>query len=116
MPARCVPKTPRRANGVTTEATRGYAPNAVGLIEAVDAGTGKTVWLQEPTEKTLQAVAGQSTRGVDDWENGGEQRLPFVRGMNLYTLDAKTSRGRDRAGAPRDAFGNKFRAFDNPTG
>ena len=69
-----------------------YAPNAVGLIEAFDAGSGKTLWVQEPTEKTLQAVAGQSTRGVDYWEKGGEQRLAVIRGTNLYVLDAKTGR------------------------
>ena len=69
-----------------------YAPNAVGLIEAFDAGSGKTVWVQEPTEKSLQAVTGQSTRGVDYWESQREQRLVVVRGTHLYTLDAKTGR------------------------
>src|SRR5437879_3725403 len=37
-----------------------YAPNAVGLIEAFDAGSGKTIWVQEPLEKNLAGVAGQS--------------------------------------------------------
>ena len=69
-----------------------YAPNAVGLIEAFDAGSGKTVWVQEPKERSIQAVAGQSTRGLDYWENGREQRLVAVRGTTLYTLDAKTGR------------------------
>src|SRR6266403_4302117 len=31
-----------------------YAPNAVGLIEAFEPGSGKTVWVQEPAEKSLQ--------------------------------------------------------------
>src|SRR5262245_62698081 len=69
-----------------------YAPNAVGLIEAFDAGSGKTVWVQEPAQRSLAAMAGQSTRGVDFWEQGGEQRLAVVRGTNLYTLDAKTGK------------------------
>ena len=42
-----------------------YAPNAVGLIEAFNPGTGKTVWVQEPFERGLQGVAGQNTRGVE---------------------------------------------------
>jgi quinoprotein glucose dehydrogenase len=78
--------TPIMVNGVL------YAPNAVGLIEAFDGASGKTVWVQEPAEKTVQAVAGQSTRGIDYWESGTDQRLAVVRGTNLYVLDAKTGR------------------------
>ena len=40
-----------------------YAPNGVGLVEAFDAGTGKTIWVQEPVEKTLEGMTGRSTRG-----------------------------------------------------
>jgi quinoprotein glucose dehydrogenase len=69
-----------------------FAPNAVGLIEAFDGGSGKTVWVQEPAEKSLQAVAGQSMRGVDYWASGRDQRIVVVRGTNLLTLDPKTGR------------------------
>ena len=69
-----------------------YTPNAVGLVEAFDAGTGRTVWVQEPSEKSLRAVAGQSTRGVEVWGTERDRRLLVVRGTNLYALDAKTGR------------------------
>ena len=69
-----------------------YTPNAVGLIEAFDAGTGRTVWVQEPADKSLQAVAGQSMRAVDTWGTERDRRILVVRGTNLYALDAKTGR------------------------
>jgi quinoprotein glucose dehydrogenase len=69
-----------------------YSPNAVGLIEAFEAGTGRTVWVQEPSDKTLQAVAGQSMRGIEMWGGERERRLLVVRGTNLYALDAATGR------------------------
>jgi len=69
-----------------------YAPNAVGLIEAFEPASGKTIWVQEPAEKSLRAVAGQSMRGVDYWSGGREPRIVVVRGTNLFTLDAKTGR------------------------
>jgi glucose dehydrogenase len=69
-----------------------YAPNAVGLVEAFDAATGKTLWVQEPIEPGLQGVAGQSVRGLDFWDGGADQRLIVVRGAFLYALNAKTGR------------------------
>jgi quinoprotein glucose dehydrogenase len=69
-----------------------YAPNAVGLIEAFDAGTGKTLWVQEPVERGLQGVAGQSMRGLDSWQSGTDQRIIAVRGAYLYALNPKTGR------------------------
>src|SRR6478752_10237275 len=48
-----------------------YSPNAIGLIEAFDAANGRTIWVQEPSDKSLQAVAGQSMRGIEMW--GGER-------------------------------------------
>ena len=44
-----------------------YAPDGVGLIEAFDAATGQTKWVQQPVEPTLKEAAGQSTRGVAYW-------------------------------------------------
>jgi glucose dehydrogenase len=69
-----------------------YTPNAVGLIEAFDGGTGRTLWVQEPSDKSLQAIAGQSMRGVDIWGTDRDRRILVVRGTNLYALDAKTGR------------------------
>jgi glucose dehydrogenase len=69
-----------------------YAPNAVGLVEAFDGATGKTLWVQEPLDASLQAVAGQGNRGVDVWGTGEDQRIISVRGPFLYALNARTGR------------------------
>ena len=57
-----------------------YAPNGVGLIEAFDAATGKTIWVQQPVSPTLKEAIGQSTRGVAYWRNGDDARIISVRG------------------------------------
>jgi len=42
-----------------------YLPNAVGLVEALDPGTGETLWIQEPWGGGQDALlSGTSTRGV----------------------------------------------------
>ncbi len=78
--------TPVKIDGVL------YAPNALGLIEAFDPATGDTVWRQEPFAATLQEVAGRSTRGIDYWTDGSDQRLLLVRGEYLYAVNLKTGR------------------------
>ena len=50
--------TPLMMNGVL------FASNGVGLVEAFDPATGKTVWVQEPPELSPDALNGSSTRGV----------------------------------------------------
>ena len=80
-----------------------YAPNALGLVEAFDPGTGETLWRQELFAPRLQLVSGESTRGVDYWTDGSEQRLFVVRGEYLYALDPKT-------GIPHRDFGDRGRA------
>jgi quinoprotein glucose dehydrogenase len=67
-----------------------YAPDGVGLVEAFDAVTGQTRWVQQPVEPTLKEAAGQSTRGVAYWRKDAEQRIVSVRGEYLYALEAKT--------------------------
>jgi len=99
-----------------------YAPNAVGLLEAFDATTGKTVWVQEPDKSGMQGVAGQSTRGVDVWRRGDDQRLAFTRGESLYVLDAKTGKpfrnfgDNGRVNLHRDGeYAGSFRWTGGPT-
>jgi glucose dehydrogenase len=75
-----------------------YAPNAVGLVEAFDPATGKTVWVQQPFSDSLREAAGQSSRGVDYWRDGADRRIFSVRGEYLYALDATT-------GALKTSFG-----------
>ena len=79
-----------------------YAPDAVGLVEAFDAASGKTLWVQKPFEATLKEAAGVSSRGVGYWSKGGDKRLVSMRGEFLYELDAQT-------GTARRAFGDNGR-------
>jgi glucose dehydrogenase len=69
-----------------------YAPDAVGLVEAFDAATGRTVWVQQPFANTMKEAAGISTRGVDYWLGaaGEGPRIVAIRGDYLYALDART--------------------------
>ena len=67
-----------------------YAPNGVGLVEAFDAGTGKTVWGQEPFDSTPEGMRGSSSRGLDYWESGTDRRVFVARAGYLYALNART--------------------------
>ncbi len=67
-----------------------YAPNGVGLVEAFDAGTGKTVWEQEPFDSTPEGMSGSSSRGLDYWESGTDRRVFVARRRYLYALNART--------------------------
>lgn len=83
-----------------------YAPNAVGLVEAFDPATGKTVWVQQPFTDSLREAAGQSSRGVDYWREGVDRRIFSVRGEYLYALGAAT-------GALKTSFGEGGRVSLN---
>ncbi|WP_395670255.1 PQQ-binding-like beta-propeller repeat protein [Phenylobacterium sp.] len=67
-----------------------YAPNAVGLAEAFDAVTGKTIWTQRPFSEARREVAGSAGRGLALWGKGKPRRVLIVRGAYLYALDAAT--------------------------
>jgi quinoprotein glucose dehydrogenase len=70
-----------------------YATNSIGLVEAFDAGTGATVWVQQPfPDEPEQGLAGDSTRGVAYWTDGTLERLFLIRGEFLIALDLKTGR------------------------
>lgn len=73
--------TPLMVDGVL------YASNAVGLVEAFDPGTGKTLWVQKPGPAGL---TGTSNRGLAFWGSGAEARLITHRGQRLYALDPKS--------------------------
>jgi len=88
--------TPIMVNGVL------YVSNGVGLVEAFDPATGKTLWIQSLVERTMKEAAGQSVRGVEYWANGADQRIISIRGEWLYALDAKT-------GQPKAGFGQNGR-------
>ena len=81
--------TPIMVNGVL------YASNAVGLVEAFDPSTGKTLWLQKAGD---DGQRGTSNRGVAYWGEGAEARIITFRNQRLYALDPKT-------GEPIASFG-----------
>ena len=45
---------------------------------------------RSPFARTARGAAGQSTRGVDFWRGGSDQRIFVIRGEYLYALNAKT--------------------------
>jgi glucose dehydrogenase len=69
-----------------------YTQDVHGFVSAFDAGTGETVWQQEPFARTEEELQAQSTRGVDSWRRGSDRRIFVVRGEYLYALDAKTGK------------------------
>jgi quinoprotein glucose dehydrogenase len=64
-----------------------YASNGVGLVEAFDPATGKTIWIQRVPDAELP---GSSNRGVAYWRDGGDGRILAVRNQYLYALNART--------------------------
>jgi glucose dehydrogenase len=80
-----------------------YTQDVHGFVSAFDAGSGETVWQQEPFARTQEELQGQSTRGVDYWRSGGDQRIFVIRAEYLYALNAKT-------GKPYPDFGDHGRA------
>jgi quinoprotein glucose dehydrogenase len=73
-----------------------FASNAVGLAEAFDPSTGKTIWVQRPGPG---GMGGSSNRGVAYWENGTDGRIITYQNRYLFALHAKT-------GAPVASFGD----------
>ena len=79
-----------------------YAPNAVGLVEAWDPGTGETIWVQQPMDQGPEGYRGAGHRGIAWWEDGTERRIIAHRGDGLYALDPRT-------GEPFRDFGDNGR-------
>jgi len=87
--------TPVVKNGIA------YITNGVGLVEAFDAGSGETIWVQEPPGGA-DGLPGAATRGPAYWSDGNDQRILVQRGTYLYALDAAT-------GEPIRSFGSNGR-------
>src|SRR5262249_10857480 len=79
-----------------------YAPNAVGFVEAFDAGTGKTLWVEPPLDASPTGYRGGTTRGVAYWRSGNDARILVQHTQHLLALDAKTGR-------PIKSFGDNGR-------
>ncbi len=86
-----------------------YAANGVGLAEAFDPATGETLWVQQPDERTLESVNGQSVRGVEYWTDGSQSQLLVIRKGFLYALNPDT-------GEPVATFGEAGRVSLLPSG
>ena len=85
-----------------------YSPNGIGLVEAFNPATGRTIWVQQPfPDEPAQGLRGDSTRGVTYWTDGTERRLYVVRGEYLIALDL-------RSGQPIPSFGEKGRVNLRP--
>src|SRR5262249_25328379 len=74
--------TPIMVNGVL------YASNAVGLAEAFDPETGKTLWSQKAPPEGLRGST--ANRGLAFWSSGNEARVLTYTNSFLYALDPKT--------------------------
>jgi quinoprotein glucose dehydrogenase len=69
-----------------------YASNAIGLVEAFNPGTGRTIWVQQPFGDEPAGLPGVSTRTVGYWTDGTQKQIFVIRGENLIALDARTGR------------------------
>ena len=65
-----------------------YVSNGIGLVEAFDPATGKTLWIQE-TDGPQDVMGGGSARRIVHWGSGDEARILSVRGEYLYAMRAK---------------------------
>ena len=85
-PERNFRATPLMVDGVL------YSPNGIGFVEAFDAGTGKTLWIERPFEPGPSGYRGTSTRGVAYWTDGHDARILVQRSEYLLALNAKTGK------------------------
>jgi quinoprotein glucose dehydrogenase len=77
-----------------------YASTGVGLAQAFDPATGKTLWEQKLPPEGVRGSS--SNRGVAYWQKGSEGRLFSYTNNFLYALDPKT-------GEPLASFGKDGR-------
>jgi len=74
--------TPLMVHGVM------YGSNAIGLTEAFDPETGRTLWVQKPGGVDIRAAS--PNRGVAYWSQGGDERIFSFRDHSLFALNAKS--------------------------
>lgn len=68
-----------------------YATSPKMRVFALDAATGKELWVFDPNEGR-RALGKSRNRGVTYWEGGGERRIFFGFQNWLYALDARTGK------------------------
>ena len=70
-----------------------FSSNGIGLVEAFQPATGRTIWVQEPfADEPEQGLSGDSTRSVAYWADGDAGRIFVIRGEYLIALDANTGK------------------------
>jgi quinoprotein glucose dehydrogenase len=84
--------TPLMVDGVM------YVANAIGLVEAFDPTTAKTIWTQTPPGAETAGLRVVAPRGIAYCKTASGPRIFMIRGMLLYALNAKT-------GIPAEEFG-----------
>ncbi|HLF11298.1 MAG TPA: PQQ-binding-like beta-propeller repeat protein [Gammaproteobacteria bacterium] len=67
-----------------------YSPNGIGFVEAFDAGSGRTLWVEAPLDQGPNRYGGGSTRGAAYWTDGDDRRILVQRGEYLMALNAET--------------------------
>lgn len=82
-----------------------YLTSPTLKVMAVDAAMGTKRWEVDPGQREQRV-----SRGVSYWESGGDRRIFFTTGSNLYALDAATGRpipsfGRDGRVDLREGLG-----------
>jgi len=77
-----------------------YVTNALGLVEALDPATGRTLWTQKPLVSGPDGLSGGTiAKGVAYWSQGTEARILTVRQQYLFALNPRT-------GEPYSDFGD----------
>lgn len=81
-----------------------YGSTPQQKIFALDAATGRQLWVFNPLEKKADAsfFVMNNIRGVSYWESGDDKRILFTAGSYLYALHAADGR-------PVNEFGNQGR-------
>ena len=69
-----------------------YASNGIGLVEALDPGTGEALWVQDASFLGDDTPRGASSRGVAYWEAEDDKRIFSIRAPYLIATDAGTGR------------------------
>ena len=70
-----------------------YTSTSMSMAAAIDAATGKTIWVYDPKtyENGTPANIGFVHRGVSYWEDGEDKRIVYATGDGyLIALNAKT--------------------------
>jgi len=80
-----------------------YATSGRHRVYAVSALSGEKIWSFDPFDG---GEGGGVSRGVTYWEDGGDKRILFTGGDNLFALDART-------GKPIPSFGTRGKVSMN---